>query len=204
MSKHVRMAGLTLGIVTLGAMAGVANATADLSISPDTQTVAPGKDFSVDVNISNVNDLYGYQFDLTFNPHVISEVSSSEGSFLSKGGSTFFIPGTADNTHGIVIATADTLISATPGVSGSGNLVVFTFGAIKAGISSVAISGVDLINSALGSISSTTTGGSVTVSGGVMAPEIDPASGISALTLLIGGLAVLRGRRTGAETPGDS
>jgi len=33
------------------------------------------------------------------------------------------------------------------------------------------------------------------VSGGVMAPEIDPASAVSALALLLGGLAVVRGRR---------
>jgi hypothetical protein len=30
---------------------------------------------------------------------------------------------------------------------------------------------------------------------GVSAPEIDPASGLSAITLLAGGLAVIRGRR---------
>ena len=30
----------------------------------------------------------------------------------------------------------------------------------------------------------------------IAAPEIDPASAISALTLLCGGLAVIRGRRT--------
>jgi hypothetical protein len=30
----------------------------------------------------------------------------------------------------------------------------------------------------------------------IAAPEIDPASAISALTLLFGGLAVIRGRRT--------
>ena len=30
----------------------------------------------------------------------------------------------------------------------------------------------------------------------VAAPEIDPASAMSALTLLVGGLAVIRGRRT--------
>jgi hypothetical protein len=33
-------------------------------------------------------------------------------------------------------------------------------------------------------------------SGPVAAPEIDPASAVSALTLLMGGLAVVRGRKT--------
>ncbi len=36
----------------------------------------------------------------------------------------------------------------------------------------------------------------MTVIGTVSAPEIDPSSSASALTLLLGGLMVLRGRRT--------
>jgi len=43
---------------------------------------------------------------------------------------------------------------------------------------------------------------SVSVTGTTMAaPEIDPASAMSALTLLLGSLAVLRGRRAQAPTP---
>jgi Cohesin domain len=176
---------------------GSANAQAVLSVEPTSQSVSAGSVFNVDVNVSKVSDLYGYQFDLTFNPNVLSAVSSSEGSFLTTGGnSTFFISGTNDNTNGIVSATADTIVSAVPGVTGAGNIVVFTFEGIKSGISTLAISGVDLLDSAFNSISSTSTGGAVTVkSGTVSAPEIDPASAMSALTLLAGGLAVLGGRR---------
>ena len=181
---------------SLALLGSLANAQAVLSIEPLSQNVSVGSTFAVDVNISNVSDLYGYQFDLSFNPNLISAVSSSEGSFLTAGGtSTFFIPGTNDNKNGIVSATADTIIGAVSGTNGSGNLAVLTFDAIGAGTSSLALSGVALVDSSFNSISNQSTGASVSVGSAIKAPEIDPASAMGALTLLFGGLAILRGRR---------
>jgi hypothetical protein len=172
-----------------------ANAQAVLSIDPTTQTTSTGTVVTVDVDVANVTDLYGYQFDLTFNPNILQAVSSSEGSFLSSGGSTFFINGSNDNVGGTVSATAGSLLSAVSGVGGSGQLAVFTFDAIGNGTSALAIQNEMLLDSNINILSDTTTGGSVTVaSATVQAPEIDPGSTVSALTLLIGGLAVLRGR----------
>lgn len=170
-------------------------AAAELSVSPTATSITPGTFFNVDVNVSGIQGLYGFQFDLHFNPDVIAAVSSSSGSFLSRGGSTYFIPGTNDNGKGVVGATAGTLLGPVSGVDGTGNLAVLSFEAIKSGISSLAFSGVNLIDSAFNSIASTPTGGSVTVGSAVMAPEIDASSAVSALTLLLGSLAVLRGRR---------
>ena len=186
---------MQLAMVSLAAclLGSAARAQTVLSVDPGSQTVTAGTDFTVDVNISGVSNLYGYQFDLLFNPSVLSAVSSSEGSFLSKGGSTFFIPGTNDNTHGVVAATADTLLSNSKGASGSGTLVAFTFDAIKSGVSNITISGADFSNASSGSISTSTFGGSVTV-GGMRAPEIDPSSALGAVTLLAGGLLLLRER----------
>jgi len=60
-------------------------------------TVPPGNTFVVGVNISNVTDLYSFQFDLSFNPAVLQVTSVLEAAFLPSGGPTFFIPGTIDN-----------------------------------------------------------------------------------------------------------
>jgi hypothetical protein len=176
-----------------------ANAQAVLSIDPTTQTTSTGTVITVDVDVANVTDLYGYQFDLTFNPNVLQAVSSSEGSFLSSGGSTFFINGSNDNVGGTVSATANTLISAESGVGGSGQLAVFTFDAIGNGTSALAIQNELLLDSNINILSDTTTGASVTVASAmVQAPEIDPGSAVSALTLFIGCLTVLRGRSKGS------
>jgi hypothetical protein len=186
-----------LSLATFGLCGSPANGqTAILSVDPTTQTTSAGSVVTVDVDISNVSDLYGYQFDLTFNPSVLRAVSSSEGSFLPSGGSTFFISGANDNLHGTVSATADTLLTAINGVSGSGELAVFTFDAIGTGTSALDIQNETLLDSGLNTISDTTTAGSVTVSSGrVAAPEIDPARAISAFALLLGALAILRAPR---------
>jgi hypothetical protein len=172
------------------------NAQAVISLDPTTQTTSTGSVVTVDVAISNVSDLYAYQFDLSFNPSVLQAVSSSEGPFLAAGRSTFFIPGTNDNLAGTVFATADTLLAPISGVNGSGELAVFTFDAIGAGTSTFTIQNEIVLNSSLNVISDLTKTGSVTVkSPTVAAPEIDPASTMAALTLLLGGLAVMRGHR---------
>jgi hypothetical protein len=174
----------------------LASAQAVISIDPTTQTTSTGSIVTVDVAISNVSDLYGYQFDLGFNSSVLQAVSSSEGPFLAGGGSTFFISGTNDNLAGTVFATADTLLAPISGVNGSGELAIFTFDAIGAGTSTFTIQNETLLNSGLNVISDLSKTGLVTVKAPtVAAPEIDPASTMAALTLLLGGLAVLRGRR---------
>jgi general secretion pathway protein D len=170
--------------------------TATLSVDPIAQMISAGSVLTVDVSISNASDLYAYQFDLTFNPSVLRAVSSSEGAFLPAGGSTIFISGTDDNMSGIVSATADTLQTAISGVSGSGELAVFTFDAIAPGTSAIGIQNETLLDSNLNIIGDTTTGGSVTISPSTTAaPEIDPATAMSAFALLLGGLAILRATR---------
>jgi Cohesin domain len=197
MRNHLLLAAAVLAAST--GFVAAANAQAVLSLDPTTQTTSTGTVITVDVDVANVTDLYAYQFDLTFNPNILQAVSSSEGSFLSSGGSTFFINGSNDNVGGTVAATADTLVSAVGGVGGSGQLAVFTFDVVGNGTSALAIQNELLLDSNLNILSDTSTGGSVTVaSATVQAPEIDPSSAVSALTLLMGGLTVLRGRSKGS------
>jgi Cohesin domain len=199
MRTHFRLASLSLA--TLGLWGSLANAQAALTVDPSIQSTSVGGVVTVDVSVSNVSDLYGYQFDLTFNPAILSAVSSSEGSFLpSSGNATFFVPGSIDNVGGTVSSTLDTLTSAVSGVSGSGELAVFTFDAIGTGTSTIGIQNETLLDSTLSVIADTVTSGAVTVTSGVTgAPEIDAASAATALTLLLGGIVVLRGRRVRCE-----
>jgi hypothetical protein len=85
-----------------------------------------------------------------------------------------------------------------PGVDGSGNIAVLSFEAIGSGVSSLVLSGVQLIDSTFNVTSGQSSSGSVIVrsGGGTMsAPEIDPNSAVSAITLLFGSLLVLRSYR---------
>ena len=113
---------IIVGIVLTTVFLSPAFADTVLSVSPASSTVTNGSTFAVDVNISGVTDLYNFQFDLGFNPAVIQATNVLEGAFLSGGGSTFFLPGTIDNTAGSITFNADTLEGMIPGVSGGGIL----------------------------------------------------------------------------------
>jgi hypothetical protein len=147
----------------LGALPAWSDTVAILSIQPNAKAVAAGDVFGLAVNITDVSDLFAFQFDLGFAPAVLSSTSITEGLFLFGGGSTFFIPGTIDNVSGAIIATADTLIGTISGVSGSGTLAEVQFTTLAPGTSSVTLSNVQLLDSSLSPIAFTTAEGKVDV-----------------------------------------
>ena len=116
-----------------------------LSVDPVVATVNPGDVFNLEVLIGatdisagdDVSNLFAYQFSLKYDPQVLSANSISEGTFLSGIGTTFFVPGTIDNTLGQISFTANTLIGALAGVSGSGSLLTVKFTALALGASTV-------------------------------------------------------------------
>jgi general secretion pathway protein D len=154
-----------------------------LSIQPAFTTV--GRFFDVFVDISGVSDLYAFQFDISFDPAILSANGVNESDFLPGGGATFFIPGEINNTAGTINFTADSLLGPVPGVSGNGTLAVISFQALALGTSLIDFSNVILSDSNLVDIAFfTTTPGSVTVSG-IAVPE--PAT----LLLICIGMAAL-------------
>ena|SRR5579872_428830 len=167
----------------------LANAVADpiLSIQPPSTSVIAGSTFAVDVNISNVSDLFAFQFDINFTPGILSAISITEGSFLPSGGTTFFLPGTIDNTGGSIAFNADTLIGPIPGVSGSGTLAILDFTALASGTSPISILNVGLLDSTLSPIPFGTVDGSANISGATGGTVPEPAT---ILLLLAQGIAV--------------
>lgn len=187
---RIKPLGLFCAVVSLlGASVASASPIPVVDVTPVSQSVALGNALNVDVEIQNVTDLYGFQFDLSFGPTLLQATSVTEDGFLPSGGSTFFIPGTIDNVGGSVTFTADALIGAVSGVSGSGLLAQIGFTTVGAGTSSLDLSNVLLLDSAGNSIDAQLTGGSATVNpnGPAPSPVPEPASGL----LLAGGLGAL-------------
>ena len=156
-----------------------------LSVQAPTLPLTVGENFTVDVVVNAVTDLYAWQFDLGFDPTILAVDNVIEGPFLEEGGSTFFIPGTIDDVGGSVSNNADTLLTAVFGVSGSGTLVTFDLTALAPGVSSLSAFYVVLLDSSLTEIDATVQNSSATVSGATT-----PEPGSFGL-LVAGGLVLL-------------
>jgi general secretion pathway protein D len=155
------------GVLILGLFLGFsvlhAYAVPVLRIAPPKKTVQPNEHFSLDIAIADVTDLLSFQFDLAFDPSVLSATSITEGPFLPSGGSTFFVPGTIDNTAGTLTFTADTLIGVIAGVAGSDILATASFQALALGTSPIMLSNVIVLDSTLADIATSTGDGTVHV-----------------------------------------
>lgn len=158
---------------------------ATISIQPTTVGVTAGQTFMVTVQISGASDLYGYQFDLGFDPMVLAATSVTEGPFLSSGGPTIFAPGAIDNVGGSITANADILSGPLSGVNGSGTLLNASFHAVTAGASGVSLFNVIALNSFGQGLNLSTSGSTVTVtaSGGVPEPGTGLLLGAGAVGL---------------------
>jgi general secretion pathway protein D len=136
-----------------------ASADAILNFNVPTGPVGVGSTISIPVEVSGAADLYAFQFDVSYNPSVLQLLSISEGSFLSSAGSTFFIPGSIDNSSGIASFNADTLIGLGPGAFGNGDLLDLGFQVTSPGSSNLTLSNVILLDSQLADISFETESG---------------------------------------------
>ena len=114
-------------------------------VDPPTSMVAGGQTFFIDIKISDVSDLYGWEFKLGWNPDLLDVVSVTQGNFLKQGGLTFFWP-VMNNTEGYILVDC-TLLGNVPGVSGSGTLATVKFYAENQGESILDLYNTTLINS---------------------------------------------------------
>jgi general secretion pathway protein D len=160
-----------------------------ISGQPPSSTVSPGQNFTIDVRIDNVTDLYAFQFDLMFNPAVLAALDVMEGAPFNSIG-VAFSPGFIDDTIGMISFIADTLSGPGPGVSTDGTLAHISFNAIGLGSSPINLGNIVLLGSSLNDIASTVANGSVNVTSG---PSEVPEPGAYVLFLI--GLAFLGGIR---------
>jgi hypothetical protein len=104
-----------------------------LSVDPATTTITSlPASFNIDINITNVEDLYGWEFKLTYNKTLLTATAVAEGTFLnaSDSKSSFFsvvqLNDSYTGTLGLVWATA-TLIGDIAPTTGDGTLATVSF-----------------------------------------------------------------------------
>ena len=171
---------------------GAASASPILDVTATTPSVSVGSRFEVTIDVMTIADLYAYEFDVGFDPHVLRVDSVREGGLLAGFGATYFLPGVADPAAGRVRGIADTLLTPVAGATGSGALLTLDFTAIASGTSSVSLDGVELLDSAFNPIGVDSTAASIRVTPAARVPE--PL----AATLLVPAVLGLLRRRHGA------
>jgi hypothetical protein len=159
--------------------------------------VHQGQGVDISVMVSNVSDLYGYNFSFSFDTSLLQAVSITEGSFLSSAGSTYFGAVDLDNTTGTINYAYGGLFGPVPGASGSGTLATIHFNAIGTGSSALSFVAADtvLVNSSIDPSNSTITPLLTNTTLTVAAPVPEPAHYLMLLAGLAG-IAAWRRRQS--------
>jgi Cohesin domain len=170
-------------------------AQADPIVSAPSVTANVGDTIIVPISIADATDLTSWQFDLAFDPTLVTANSVTEGSFLSAFGFTLFGSGVIDNIAGAISLVTDSYVDLPPDPSGDGVLADIEFTALAPGVSPLTFSNVFLNDSDQGF---NTTNGQITVGGSSVAtPE---PKGVILLASVAALLVLFRGKRKQNES----
>jgi hypothetical protein len=133
-------------------------------VSPYNQNVNVGDTVTVYVELKEVQNVLGYQFDLSYDPDVLEFTGASGAGFLEMEGHQTFFVNPDSSVAGELKHVAEAALRGGEGISGSGKLAGITFVAKKAGTSSLVVSGEKIINKDNQEISLEKVPGMVTVS----------------------------------------
>jgi hypothetical protein len=131
-----------------------ATPTTSLSVNPPVFTgLEIGVSFTINITVTNVTDLYGWQFSLYYKSSILNATGKSEGPFLKQDGAQtlFFEVDFTDNyneTHGKITLTSTRLAPAEKGVNGSGTLATITFKTLAYGNTPLQLADTKLSDSA--------------------------------------------------------
>jgi len=115
-------------------------------LTAGSDTVHVGDVFTIPISVTNVAGLTSFQFDLTFNPAIIRELSFTDvgtdfdAAATAGGGSLTGITGFVDNATGLWSGIADSISGPGTGLAPSGVIVDIEFQALAVGISSLTLS----------------------------------------------------------------
>jgi len=129
-----------------------------------------GTIIEVQLSVENVQNLFGWNLNLTWNPQVLNLTNIQEGPFLSNAGSTLctWAPSLSPSSRsqGYLNSTGCILLEA-QSADGNGVLATLSFQVLSVGVSPISIDGTQLINPSrsgvLQYISATLNSGTVTI-----------------------------------------
>jgi len=112
------------------------------------ENLAIGSTFTVQVTVANIADLWGVNFDLTWNPDVVIVTRVQKGTFLTSEGAADMNPSTSiDNVNGHFPSKFSHVLLERTGVTGGGLLATITFTVQGFGTCDIALTDVKLLDS---------------------------------------------------------
>jgi hypothetical protein len=116
-----------MGTINVGTVSG--ETLPVIYVDPPTITDQVGATFTVNITISDVSNLYFWEFHMSFDKTVLNVTSATEGPFLSDVDSTSWnlMPPYINNTAGTVKASNLLWYYPPEGASGNGTLCTITF-----------------------------------------------------------------------------
>lgn len=194
---HVVITLFIAALLNLGVSDGQA-ATLAIDMVPGggvdaSRTLAPGDSFTVDVLVDGALDLAGFQFDVLFDPAILSATSIASGDLF--GLDTFPVASAIDNILGSLSFAETTLALAGIDVSASAVLASIQFMVLAEGASTLDLMNIELVDSVAVLIDvSSAAGGQLTARQPSGVPE--PGT-LSLLWMGLGALAIFRRRVVG-------
>jgi len=169
--KSPRWLILLIGLCLIGALSFVgmkfarSEVETQVYISPPSQTVNAGQTFTVNVFIEPAEAIAGAQFNLSFDPALLTANSVAEGNLLKQNGAlTVFGNGTINNSAGTITNVYGAIITAGATVSSPETLASISFTAkTSAGTSPVTLHNVVVGNATGGAVTINVTDGDVTI-----------------------------------------
>jgi hypothetical protein len=128
-----------------------------LFVDPQAVQGTIDQNFTINVTISNVVNLYGWEFKLGWNASLLDSVSVSEGSFLKSGGNTFFTYYLNTTDEHLVVDCS--LEGPVLGVNGNGTLTTIQFRVRESGTCNLNLYDTQLLDSNATAISHTVQSG---------------------------------------------
>jgi hypothetical protein len=121
-----------------------------VAVDPPLSTANVGDTFSVNVNVTNVDNFTCWDLNLYYLNGVLNCVNATEGSFLKSGGSpygAYFTKNITNNynsTYGLLSAYSTLLGSSSYAANGSGVIMTVTFMAVGGGSTALVLSDIML------------------------------------------------------------
>jgi len=159
-----------LGLSTLYLKKAHGDSLATVYLNPSTQKVAVGQEVIVNINISNVQNLFSFQLSLNYDPNLLQYKGISEGNFLNQNGSAPTMKIGPEVTPGQVLGYSVSRQGINNGIAGSGNLATLRFLALKSGTTNLnfitsGISSLRLLDPSTQVINRNYSNGQVTITG---------------------------------------